>query len=67
VGEWPSAIRWSYCSEADRGLEEYLVVCRTALSLADRAYVLEVGRVVLEGRSKELLENPRIQRAYLGL
>ena len=39
----------------------------TALSLADRAYVLEVGRVVLEGKSKELLENPRIQRAYLGL
>jgi len=39
----------------------------TALSLADRAYVLEVGRVVLEGRSRELLENPRVQRAYLGV
>jgi branched-chain amino acid transport system ATP-binding protein len=39
----------------------------TALSLADRGYVLEVGHVVLEGKSKELLESPRVQQAYLGL
>ena len=39
----------------------------TALSLADRGYVFEVGRVILEGTSKELLDTPRVQRAYLGV
>jgi branched-chain amino acid transport system ATP-binding protein len=38
-----------------------------ALDLADRAYVLENGRVQLEGRSRELAENPDVQRAYLGI
>ena len=37
-----------------------------ALSLAHRGYVLETGRIVLEGRGKELLENPQVQAAYLG-
>jgi branched-chain amino acid transport system ATP-binding protein len=37
-----------------------------ALSVADRAYVLETGRVVLEGPALEVLENPDVQRAYLG-
>ena len=37
-----------------------------ALSVADRAYVLETGRIVMEGTGKELLTNERVQRAYLG-
>jgi len=39
---------------------------RAALSIADRGYVLETGRVVLAGTAQELLANPEVQRAYLG-
>ena len=39
---------------------------RGALKLADRAYVLETGRVVLSGPSQELLQDERVQAAYLG-
>jgi len=38
-----------------------------ALSLSDRAYVLEEGRIVAEGESDDLLARPEIQRAYLGV
>ena len=37
-----------------------------ALSVADRAYVLETGRVVLEGPAQKVLQNPEVQAAYLG-
>jgi branched-chain amino acid transport system ATP-binding protein len=37
-----------------------------ALKIADRGYVLEVGQIVLEGTSAELLANRDVQRAYLG-
>lgn len=37
-----------------------------ALSIAHYAYILEVGRIVLEGTGKELLENPKVKEAYLG-
>ncbi len=37
-----------------------------ALSIADRAYVLETGRVVLEGDAQSVLRNPQIREAYLG-
>jgi branched-chain amino acid transport system ATP-binding protein len=37
-----------------------------ALSIADRGYVLETGRVTLEGDAQELLENPLVIEAYLG-
>ena len=37
------------------------------LEIADRAYVLENGRIVSEGKSKELLQNDHIKKAYLGL
>ena len=40
---------------------------RQALALADRGYVLENGRVVLQGSGGELIEHPRVKRAYLGL
>lgn len=39
---------------------------RVALEIADRAYVLEGGRITLSGSARELMENPRIQDAYLG-
>lgn len=39
---------------------------KAALSIAKRAYVLETGRVVMEGPASELARNPEIQRAYLG-
>ena len=39
---------------------------RAALELADRAYVLETGRIVLEGPGRDLLDNPSVRRAYLG-
>jgi len=38
-----------------------------SLEIADRAYVLENGRIALEGDSADLLEDERIRRAYLGL
>jgi branched-chain amino acid transport system ATP-binding protein len=37
------------------------------LEIADRAYVLENGRVTLEGKSRDLLEEEVIRKAYLGL
>jgi branched-chain amino acid transport system ATP-binding protein len=38
-----------------------------ALEISDRAYVLETGRIVLHGASRELLQDERIVRTYLGL
>ncbi|KYZ74872.1 ABC transporter ATP-binding protein [Anaerosporomusa subterranea] len=38
-----------------------------ALGIADRGYVLELGRIVLAGASTELLDNKRVQSAYLGI
>lgn len=40
---------------------------REALELADRGYVLETGRVVLEGEGKDLSQDAHIKKAYLGL
>ena len=37
-----------------------------ALSVADRAYVLETGHVVMDGTGAELLTNGRVRNAYLG-
>lgn len=39
---------------------------RMALSIADRAYVLETGKVTLEGDAKELMNNDSVRKAYLG-
>ncbi len=39
---------------------------RAALKLADRAYVMEVGRLVLEGPAAQLLHDPQVQSTYLG-
>ena len=40
---------------------------RAALKLADRGYVLEVGRIVMEGPARKLLHDPQVQSAYLGV
>ena len=40
---------------------------KNSLNLSDRGYVLEHGRTVMEGPARELLENPHIRTAYLGL
>jgi branched-chain amino acid transport system ATP-binding protein len=52
----------------DDGLTVLLVEqnARAALQIADRAYVLETGRIVMEGPAQELLNQPDVQRAYLG-
>jgi branched-chain amino acid transport system ATP-binding protein len=39
---------------------------KKALEIANRAYVLETGNIVLEGDAKELMNNDRIKKAYLG-
>ncbi|MGB9699627.1 MAG: ABC transporter ATP-binding protein [Thermodesulfobacteriota bacterium] len=39
---------------------------QAALKIADRGYVLETGRIILEGESHDLLHNKEVQRAYLG-
>lgn len=39
---------------------------KKALSIADRAYVLETGKIVLEGKAEELLNDSSIKKAYLG-
>jgi branched-chain amino acid transport system ATP-binding protein len=51
-----------------QGLTIFLVEqnVRQALKIADRAYVIETGSIVLEGTGRELLGNPRVQDAYLG-
>lgn len=53
----------------DQGITILLVEqnIRHALEIADRGYVLENGRIVLEGASKDLLVNDHIRKAYLGL
>jgi len=38
-----------------------------ALSVSNRAYVLETGRVVLSGKAKDVAENPQVKAAYLGV
>jgi branched-chain amino acid transport system ATP-binding protein len=40
---------------------------RQSLEIADRAYVLESGRIVLEGHSQDLLESELIRKAYMGI
>jgi len=52
----------------DRGVTVLLVEQKAyaALEMADRAYLLESGEMVLEGTGQELLRNPHVKKAYLG-
>ena len=38
-----------------------------ALGIADRAYVMEIGRITMSGPAGELMHNPKVREAYLGL
>ena len=53
----------------DQGMTLLLVEqnVQQTLEIADKAYVLENGRIVSEGESRELLQNDHIKKAYLGL
>jgi branched-chain amino acid transport system ATP-binding protein len=53
----------------DHGLTILLVEQRVAEALesCDRGYVLETGKVVMQGRHDELVADPRVKRAYLGM
>jgi branched-chain amino acid transport system ATP-binding protein len=53
----------------DRGIAIFLVEqnVRHTLEIADRAYVIENGRVILAGKSEQLLSEELIRKAYLGL
>ena len=53
----------------DQGIAIFLIEqnVQQTLEIADRAYVLENGRVILEGESKQLLQEELIRKAYLGL
>jgi branched-chain amino acid transport system ATP-binding protein len=53
----------------EQGITIFLVEqdVRHTLEAADRAYVLENGRIVLEGKGKSLLQDEKVKRAYLGL
>ena len=53
----------------ERGLTVVLVEQNVAVSLklADRAYVLENGRIVMQGSGEDLLHDDRVRQAYLGL
>lgn len=53
----------------ERGVSVILVEqnARMALRLSDRAYVMETGRVTLQGTGQQLLDDPRVQRSYLGV
>jgi branched-chain amino acid transport system ATP-binding protein len=53
----------------EQGLTVFLIEqnVRSALEIADRAYVIENGCIVSEGESGKLLENNHIKKAYLGL
>ncbi len=53
----------------EKGITVLLVEqnAKLALSIADRAYVLEVGRIAMSGNAKELMDDDRVKKAYLGL
>ncbi|MGA8281700.1 MAG: ABC transporter ATP-binding protein [Desulfobacterales bacterium] len=54
---------------ADQGTTVLLVEqdVKNSLGLSDRGYVLEHGRIAMEGKAKELLQDPHIKTAYLGI
>jgi branched-chain amino acid transport system ATP-binding protein len=53
----------------DAGMTVLIVEQRMAecLEIADRAYILQTGRVLMQGKSAELMDNPDVRKAYLGL
>jgi branched-chain amino acid transport system ATP-binding protein len=53
---------------SDNGTTVLLVEqnAKKALSIANRAYVLETGKIVLEGDADEMMNNDSVKKAYLG-
>ncbi len=53
----------------DEGLTLLMVEqnVKQTLAICDRAYVLENGRIVMEGKGKEMLEDPKVKEAFLGI
>jgi branched-chain amino acid transport system ATP-binding protein len=71
LGLAPTVVEMTFAIIADirrRGTTVLIVEqnAHAALRMADRAYVMETGRIVLEGRARDLLEHDHVRRAYLG-
>lgn len=61
---------FSIVTELNRSGMTILLVeqnAKMALSIADRAYVLETGKVVMSGKAKDMLADDKVRKAYLGL
>ena len=71
LGLAPTVVEMTFAIIADirrRGTTVLMVEqnAHAALRMADRAYVMETGRIVLEGRARDLLDDDHVRRAYLG-
>jgi branched-chain amino acid transport system ATP-binding protein len=71
LGLAPTVVEMTFAIIADirrRGTTVLMVEqnAYAALRMADRAYVMETGRIVLEGRASDLLDDDHVRRAYLG-
>ena len=71
LGLAPTVVEMTFAIIADirrRGTTVLMVEqnAYAALRMADRAYVLETGRIVLQGRASDLLDDDHVRRAYLG-
>jgi branched-chain amino acid transport system ATP-binding protein len=53
----------------DAGMTVLIVEQRIAecLDIADRAYILQTGRLLMQGSAAQIMGNPDVRRAYLGL
>jgi branched-chain amino acid transport system ATP-binding protein len=60
LASWPIAARGTTILLVEQN-------AHMALGVAHRAYVLEVGEIVLEGPAKDLAKNDEIRKAYLGI
>jgi branched-chain amino acid transport system ATP-binding protein len=72
LGLAPSAVQdlaRSICEIHKSGVTVLLVEQNAgmALNISDRAYILEVGRIILSGSSKDLIQNDQVRKAYLGM
>jgi len=71
LGLAPTVVETTFAIIADirrRGTTVLMVEqnAYAALRMADRAYVMETGRIVLEGAARDLLDDDHVRRAYLG-
>ena len=64
----PKKLKEAAATLSELGITVLLVEqnANMALSIADRAYVLETGRITMEGDAKELMDNEQVRKAYLG-